>query len=174
MARSSPLQSAGGTTAIVGKAITWAPRAARRSANSAACSRGRVMRTVVPNSGRDSNQLSFSRSRTTSPTTMTVGGSSFAASAFFTISASVPTMVFCSARVPHRINATGVLDGRPEAVRCVTMEGRFFMPIRNTTVPLVDASRSHSTVGDGFSGSSWPVTSATLEASVRWVTGMPA
>ena len=54
------------------------------------------------------------------------------------------------------------------------MAGRFFIPIMKTTVPLVEARRSHSTVGDGFSGSSWPVTKATLEASVRCVTGMPA
>ena len=86
--------------------------------------------------------------------TYTVGGSRTAVSDFVTISASVPTMVFCSARVPHRISATGVVAARPQAVRWATMARRFLRPIRNTTVPPVDASRSHSSVGDGFVGSS--------------------
>ena len=36
------------------------------------------------------------------------------------------------------------------------------------------ASASQSSAVSGFSGSSWPVTNATAEASSRWVTGIPA
>ena len=36
------------------------------------------------------------------------------------------------------------------------------------------ASASQSSAVSGFSGSSWPVTKATAEASSRWVTGIPA
>lgn len=130
------------------------------------------MRT--PNSGRVSNQFNCSLRRTTAPTTITVGGSISACSAFPTISPSVPTTVRWLALVPQRISATGVSAGLPSCRRCSTMAGRFFIPIRKTKVPFAVARRGHSNVVSPLAGSSCPVTNVTVEASVRWVTGIPA
>jgi hypothetical protein len=44
--------------------------------------------------------------------------------------------------------------------------------MRNTSVPWLLASLGHSNAGSGLSGSSCPVTNVTVEASVRWVTGI--
>src|SRR5206468_8470947 len=128
MAWSIDVQSAGGTMAMVGNGRTEAPYAVSRSANSEACSCGRVTSTVVPNKGLFSNQFSLALRFTTSPTTITVGGSRAAVSDFFTISASVLTMVFCSALVPHRIKATGVVAERTHEVRWDPMARRYLRP----------------------------------------------
>ena len=58
---------------IIGASIASAPIASSRSTSSPACSRGRVTRTRLPNSGRASNQRRCSRSAATRPTTRIAG-----------------------------------------------------------------------------------------------------
>ena len=70
--------------------------------------------------------------------------------------------------------ATGVSAARPCSINRATIAGSVFMPIRNTSVPGSIASFVQSRSVPGFEGSSWPVTTVTIEARVRCVTGMPA
>ena len=121
----------------------------------------------MPNSGRFSNQFTCSRNLTTSPTTMTVGGSNPACAVFTTMSRNVPMMVRCSALVPHRTAATGVSGARPYSSKRETIIGRVFMPIMKTSVPEVAASFGQSMTVVPLEGSSWPVTTVMVEANVR-------
>jgi len=113
-----------------------APRSMSVSANTLAWSRERVTTMRFPKSGFDSNQLSLSRSETTSPTTMMAGGPSFASCTFGTISFSVPVTTLWSVRVPHWMRATGVSALLPLVTRLFTMFWRFFIPMKNTSVPI--------------------------------------
>ncbi len=77
--------------------------------------------TRQPNSGLVSNHDSVVRRSTTSPTTVTAGGAIRAARASASISASVETTVSCAVVVPTRVIATGVVSGRPAAIRALAM-----------------------------------------------------
>ena len=44
------------------------------------------------------------------------------------------------------------------------MAGRFFIPIKKTSVPSAEARRGHSILEAALLGSSWPVTKATVDA----------
>ena len=113
IASSTGSQLSGGRISNVGHSMGSAPCSANKLDSAGACSRGRVTNTPFPNNGRVSHQLRRSRNRTTSPTTMTVGGLRAALLTLSTISAKVPTIVCCRAYVPHRMAATGVVEGFP-------------------------------------------------------------
>ena len=90
------------------------------------------------------------------------------------MSPSVPITVRCSGVVPQRITATGVSAARPFAMSFSTISGSVFVPIRKTSVSTAVASFAQSMLDSGFSGSSWPVITANVDAKPRCVTGMPA
>ena len=112
--------------------------------------------------------------RTTSPTTVIAGGVRPASRTCSTMSPSVPVTVRCSGVVPQRITATSVSGARPLAISFSTTSGSVFVPIKNTSVSTAVAGFTQSRLDSGFSGSSWPVITANVEASPRCVTGMPA
>ena len=138
---------------------------------------GRVSRIRFPNSWLRFKPIQLRPSnRTTSPTTMTVGGSIWAASAFrHNIIQGAHNGLLIGIRVPN---------GSPQPAswtvlpffdsNCLTIAGRFFIPIINTSVPMHCANLVHSKAVSVLVGSSWPVTNVTVDANVRWVTGMPA
>ncbi len=79
-----------------------------------------------------------------------------------------------SGSVPRRTTATGWSAGRPAAISCSAIAGRFLTPMYSTSVPGNAASASQSRSLSSLPGRSWPVTKATAAAVSRWVTGMPA
>ena len=98
-------------------------------------------------------------------------GRSAAASA---ISDSGATTVRCPGRVPWEITAAGVSPAMPCSIRRAAFARSARTPIRNTSVPGVEASEAQSRSLSGLVGSSWPVTTVNWAATPRWVTGMPA
>ena len=92
-ASSSSAVSSSGRTSMVGASTASAPSSDSSSASALAWVLERVTNTRLPNSGRESNQLSLSRRRTTSPMTTATGGAMSDARALSTMSASVPTTV---------------------------------------------------------------------------------
>ena len=85
----------------------------------------------------------------------------------------MPLTVSCSGVVPQRMDAAGVSGFLPSAISFLLMLGRFFTPMRKTTVPM-PARERQLMVDSGLVGSSWPVTNATSVEQRRSVTGMPA
>ncbi len=118
-----------------------------------------------------SNQLSCSRSRTTSPTTSSAGEPMRAASS--AIVASVAVTVSWSAVVPQRISAAGVSAGRPMGDQLRGDLGE--PPDSHQEHQRVDPLRQRlpAQAALGAAGSSWPVINATDEARLRCVTGYP-
>ncbi len=153
---------------MAGSSITPAPSASRRDRNALACSRARVTTTRRPSKGRRSNHPRSSAA--TAPTTIADGDSIPAVAT----APSVVRTVRCSAVVPDRTAATGVVLASPPACRRAAMSAMWPTPIRITSVPPARASASQSTSLRPFAGSSCPVTIVTCVASPRCVTGMPA
>ena len=100
----------------------WAARSPRRparavcAASASACPLARVTTMRRPNSGSRSNQSSFSRSRTTSPTMMVAGGFMPCSAMRPGSVASVPQRVSWSGRVAQRTAMAGVSAARPRAI----------------------------------------------------------
>ena len=92
-ASSSSAVSSSGRTSMVGASMGSAPSDNSSSDSALAWLRERVTSTRLPNRGRESNQFSLSRRRTTSPMTTATGGPMSDFRALPTMSASVPTTV---------------------------------------------------------------------------------
>ena len=172
---------------MAGNSSGSAPRVRSRSDRALACSRARVTTIFLPNRGcvaMSSNHCSFSRRRTTSPTTHTAGGVSLACFTSLTIVASVPTTTRCRVQVPHCTRATGVSAVRPFSCKRAAISGRASTPIRKISVsPALamffqsrrcSASPAARVPDSRLSSRSWPVTMANELAMSRCVTGMPA
>ena len=159
---------------MAGTSITLAPSISSFSVSAEAWARARVTTKVFPKRGLVSNQLRESRSFTTSPTINMAGGfmpvrttSSYALS-------NVVTRVRCSGWVPQRIRAAGVSAGRPFSINLAAIFFRFSTPMRKTSVSTPVARPFQLMPDFSRDGSSWPVITAKLAATFRWVTGMPA
>ena len=136
---------------MTGTSTTAAPSSRSRADNAGAWVRARVTTTVLPNSGRRTNQSSSCAA--TSPTTITDG----AASSWSSSVASVARTVRWTGRVPHWTAAAGVDASSPARIRRLLIAGQRATAIRITRVPPTRATASQSTVVVE-SGSSWPVT----------------
>ena len=94
--------SRGGAIRIIGASIGSAPNSASRSTSAAACARGLVTSTRLPESGRASNQRSGARRRELRPTTRTAVALSATSRAAACTSRSVPSTARCPGSVPCR------------------------------------------------------------------------
>ena len=159
---------------MVGISSTSAPRSVNFRESWLACSRVRVTTTRWPKSGRFSNQFSFERSFTTSPTTTTVGGPIFSRSATFAIVSRVPSIECWRPVVPQRTIATGVFGAMPSRINVSAIWPMRSVPIIITFVPGVLATCGQSMVEASLPGSSWPVIKVIREEISRWVSGTPA
>ncbi len=90
-----------------------------------------------------------------------------------TIVSSLAVTHLCSGSVPHRITATGIEGFAPSFKSLLTMRGRFFQPIRTTSVALPEATPPQSIAVTAFRALSWPVIILTDEAMPLCVSGMP-
>ena len=141
-AASAGAGSGGSSSLSIGCTTASAPTARRAATISSACWRGRVTSTRVPNSGRCSNQASFSRRLTTSPTTTTAGASSPAARTRTTSSLSGASTTRWLGSVPFMTTAAGVSGERPPASNRATIASRLRMPMRITRVSTAVPSAS--------------------------------
>ena len=163
-----------GTILMVGNWMTRAPFSAKSAALSLACSRALVTTTVRPKSGFFSNQSSLSLRRTTSPTTMMEGLVKPSRTAASGRSASVEARERCLLVVPQYTRAAGVPPSMPDSMSLAAISGRFFMPMRKTSVEALRARAFQLCTEPGLVGSSWPVMMVTEEDHARCVSGMPA
>src|SRR5437867_5667836 len=124
-------------------------------------------RTAPIGSACSSNHARRSRSATTSPITVTTGGSSRARRALSAMSASVPTTVSWQSVLPQRTSATGVAAARPWATSSRAICGRRSRPISTTSVSTAVASRAQSTRPWLSDAHSCPVTTANEDATPR-------
>ena len=153
--------------------MTLAPSSRRSAANSFDCSSGLVITMPLPNSGFFSNQPRRSLKPTTSPTTNTAGGENSLSFARAAIPPSFPVSVSWSGVVPHLISATGVSGLLPFSMRLEAILERFLTPIRNTMVSMADIFFQSMRLS-ALSGSSCPVTKASVEVNSLCVRGIPA
>jgi hypothetical protein len=127
---------------MVGASTGSAPSARSRSESSPAWWRVRGTSTDTPCSGRRSNQAIWSRSATTSPTTITAGFSRPAAATRAAMSASVPVTVCCRGVVPQPTSAAGVVAARPPATSAAAISPILPTPMYSSSVPGNRASAS--------------------------------